>query len=272
MVEAAPACDTVDMTGGTSPFGRELRYWRGQRGLSQLDLAEMSASTSRHISFLESGRSRPSAVMVERLCEAMAVPVRERNALFEAAGLAAAYDEIPLDDPELAPYRFAITSILERHDPFPGFAFDLGWNIVLANPAAEAMMLGGGERNLARLMFEGPFRAMMANWETMAWATLARLRHDAAMRPHDRALASLVEMATRALAGIPRPATVGRDLVLCPVLIVGGRTVSTVTVTARFGAPRTTSTDELQVDLIFPETDEGRAILESLVSPASTQV
>ena len=141
-MEAAPAWDTAGMIVGTSPFGRELRYWRGQRGLSQLDLAEMSASTSRHISFLESGRSRPSAVMVERLCEALAVAVRERNALFESAGLAAAYDEIPLEDPELAPYRFAITSILERHDPFPGFAFDPGWNIVLANPAVTCPIPG----------------------------------------------------------------------------------------------------------------------------------
>src|SRR5262245_30149731 len=107
-----------------SPFGLQLRRWRQHRGLSQLGLASRVASTSRHVSFLETGRSRPNRPMVLRLCEALDVPLRERNALLHAAGLPAAYPQRDLAGPDLAPYRRAIERMLTAHQPFPAMVVD----------------------------------------------------------------------------------------------------------------------------------------------------
>lgn len=170
-----------------SPFGRELRYWRRHRGLSQLELSATADSTSRHISFLETGRSRPSATMVDRLCETLNVPISDRNLLFEAAGFTAPYRSDTIDDPNLEPFRFAIESMLSQHMPFPAFATDRTWNIVLTNPTAEKL-LGHEERNTARLLFGGPWRAMIENWPAAAWAALARLRDDASNYPDNESL------------------------------------------------------------------------------------
>ena len=101
-----------------SPFGSRLRQWRRRRGLSQLELAARAATTARHLSFLETGRSRPSRDMVLRLCEVIGVPLRERNNLLHAAGLEATFPEESLDSADLAPYRAAIDRIVKAHMPF----------------------------------------------------------------------------------------------------------------------------------------------------------
>jgi transcriptional regulator with XRE-family HTH domain len=246
-----------------SPFGRELRYWRQHRGLSQLDLAVTASSTSRHISFLESGRSRPSATMVDRLCEALEIPVRERNQVFLAAGIAAPYLDGGEEDASSAPFRFALESMLANHDPFPGLAMDRDWNVVLVNRAARSM-LGEGNHNLARLLFDGPLGNMVLNWEAMAWATFGRLRADATRYPESTVLSELRGLAETSLRGKKRPSAVGSDLVLCPTFMINGVAVPTVTVTARFGAARSVLADETWLELIFPETEAGQALFRGL--------
>jgi transcriptional regulator with XRE-family HTH domain len=102
-----------------SPFGARLRRWRRHRGISQLTLAGQVGSTPRHISFLETGRSRPSRQMVLRLGEVLAVSLRERNQLLAAAGLPDVYPQAPVTGPQLAPYRAAIDRLLHAHQPYP---------------------------------------------------------------------------------------------------------------------------------------------------------
>src|SRR6478735_3689950 len=115
------------------PFGEYLRHWRQHRRLSQLDLAQDAEISTRHLSFVETGRSVPSREMVLRLAERLDVPLRERNALLVAAGYAPMYRERPLDDPALAPARSAIDLILRAHEPSPALAVDRHWNLVAAN-------------------------------------------------------------------------------------------------------------------------------------------
>jgi transcriptional regulator with XRE-family HTH domain len=105
----------------TSPFGRGLRHWRHLRGVSQLQLATSAGTTTRYVSFLETGRSRPSKDVVERLCDALMVPLRERNRLLEMAGLPPAYPEGDLSADDLAPFQRVIRQLLDSHEPFPGF-------------------------------------------------------------------------------------------------------------------------------------------------------
>ena len=124
--------------------------------MSQLHLAIAADSTSRHISFIETGRSRPSAGMVDRLCDALEFPVRERNRLFEGAGISAPYENGSIEDPNLGTFRFALDAMLHKHMPFPAFVLDRNWNVVLANPSATAM-LDPDERNMVRMMFGGTY-------------------------------------------------------------------------------------------------------------------
>ena len=125
------------------PFGARLRHWRQHRGFSQLTLAVKAGSTSRHISFLETGRSRPSRQMVLRLAGALDVGLRETNKMLSAAGLPAPYGQAGLDSSDLAPYRAAIDRMLQAHEPYPAIVVDGHWNVVLANRASTALFGAG---------------------------------------------------------------------------------------------------------------------------------
>ncbi len=115
------------------PFGEELRHWRQHRRFSQLDLAQVADISTRHLSFVETGRSVPSREMVLRLSERLDIPLRERNTLLVAAGYAPMYRERKLDDPALNSVRQAVELILKSHEPYPAIAIDRYWNLVDAN-------------------------------------------------------------------------------------------------------------------------------------------
>ena len=125
-----------------APFGRRLRYWRGLRGMSQLELAASAGTSSRHLSFCETGRSRPGRDLVLRLAEVLAVPVRAQNDLLEAAGLPPAHRAVPLDSPHLAPVRRVLDAVLAAHDPYPAWVLSRGLVVVDANRAARALFPG----------------------------------------------------------------------------------------------------------------------------------
>lgn len=117
------------------PVGDLLRDWRLRRRLSQLDLALDADISTRHLSFVETGRSTPSRELLLHLADQLGVPLRERNAMLLAAGYAPAYAERPLDDPALAAARAAVDLVLKAHEPFPALAVDRRWNLVAANGA-----------------------------------------------------------------------------------------------------------------------------------------
>lgn len=123
-------------------IGSLLRQWRAHRRLSQLDLSLEAGISARHLSFIETGRSRPSAEMVDRLAEALAVPLRERNGLLLAAGYAPAYPEHDLEADTMAPIRDAIDRLLAAHEPYPALVVDRQWELLAANRAVSLLTAG----------------------------------------------------------------------------------------------------------------------------------
>ncbi len=130
-------------------FGDRLRDWRQRRHLSQLDLAAEVNISTRHLSFVETGRSQPSRAMVLRLAERLNVPFRERNALLTAAGFAPMYASRPLSDPALSVARAAVDQILSGHEPYPAMLVDRHWNLVATNRALGPLLAGIDESLLA---------------------------------------------------------------------------------------------------------------------------
>ena len=125
-----------------NPVGALLRDWRQRRRLSQLDLALEAGISTRHLSFVETGRSRPSPEMVLHLAEQLEVPLRERNQLLLAAGYAPRYGARSLDSPEMAPMRDALGRVLAGHEPYPAIAVDRGWNLVASNASLAPLLEG----------------------------------------------------------------------------------------------------------------------------------
>jgi transcriptional regulator with XRE-family HTH domain len=123
--------------------GELLRGWRQRRRLSQLDLSVEAEVSARHLSFVETGRSRPSRELVLHLAEHLEVPLRERNSLLLAAGYAPAFRERSLDDAEMDPVRAALDRVLGAHEPFPAVIVDRGWDLVSANGAALSLFSAG---------------------------------------------------------------------------------------------------------------------------------
>jgi transcriptional regulator with XRE-family HTH domain len=129
-------------TAAPSPVGELLRSWRQRRNLSQLELALEAEVSARHVSFLETGRARPSREMVIRLAEELEVPLRERNGLLLAAGYAPMYPQRPLDAPEMEPVRQAIDRFLRAHEPYPALVVDRYHNLIAANDALDLLLDG----------------------------------------------------------------------------------------------------------------------------------
>ncbi|HEX2384764.1 MAG TPA: helix-turn-helix transcriptional regulator [Acidimicrobiales bacterium] len=130
----------MTVTSSVPRVGDLLRDWRQRRRISQLDLALEAEVSARHLSFVETGRSRPSRELVLHLAEHLDVPLRERNSLLLAAGYAPSYRARSLDTDELEPVRQAIDKILKGHEPFPAVVVDRGWNVVSANSALLSLL------------------------------------------------------------------------------------------------------------------------------------
>lgn len=245
-------------------IGPLLQYWRKSRRLSQLDLAVEADVSARHVSFLETGRAKPSREMVLLLADALQVPLRERNALLGAAGFAPLYRESSLDDPLLAPVRSALDAILTHQEPYPAVVMNPRWDIVTVNDAARtffARVLAGrtppDAGNVLRLFFhpEG-VRPAVTNWESVARSLLDRLQREAVGGVLDDAgRALLAEILS--YPGVPKEwRTPELGTPLLPVLPVSFRLdgedlryFSAITV---LGTPQDVTLQELRIECFFP--------------------
>ncbi len=157
----------------TPAFGRLLKQWRTTRHMSQLTLATEAGISTRHLSFLETGRAQPSREMLQLLACMLDVPLGERNALLVSAGYAPMYAERPLGSPELAPVRRALEFILRQQEPYPALVLDGDWNVVMHNAAAvrmfEPFKAGGQTANVMHKVFDpNALRPFIVNWEEIA--------------------------------------------------------------------------------------------------------
>ncbi len=247
--------------GQVTAFGRYMKQWRRQRGLSQLELAVRADVSQRHVSFLETGRSRPKADVVHKVAEALEVPLRDRNILLEAAGLASAYPELSLSDEAAAPFYAAIRHMLESHEPYPAYVINRWWEVVDANEAGRRFFpqSGDGPIDLVDAFLRpGPTRDTIVNFSVVGWTFLRRLRREVlADSGPDERLQELLERAESYMKDVPvGTETLGSELVACPHFRIGDQVIKTVSMVARFGAAREVTLDELRVELVFPGDEE----------------
>ena len=250
--------------GTRAAVGVSLRAWREQRRLTQLELALDAGISARHLSFIETGRSKPGRETVLRLVERLELPFRERNNLLLSAGHAPAFPERSLEDPELEPVRDALDLILERHEPYPAIVVDREWNLVAANgPVVALIEMVGVDRalleppiNTLRAVFHpdgiGSLIPDLAAWRGFFRERLERQR----LVTGDESLDALLEE----LDGYPRPeppagsADPAATGTLGPVTMRGpdGGSLSFFGMFAIFDTPFEVTTSELAIELLFP--------------------
>jgi transcriptional regulator with XRE-family HTH domain len=243
-------------TGGAGPL---LRSWRQRRRLSQLDLACLADVSTRHLSYVETGRARPSRAFVLHVAEHLDVPLRERNDLLVAAGYAPVYRRTSLEAPEMEPVRMALDLVLGHHEPFPALVVDRHWNLVMANPGVallldgvspELMALGA---NVMRLSLHPDGLApRISGFASFSAHLLGRLRRQAALvgdpvlqELHDE-LAALPGVSRDEVwdehPGVVLPITLRTDL----------GELSFFTTAAVFGTAADVTLSELTVEQFFP--------------------
>jgi len=264
------------MTRSHEPVGELVRRWRERRHRSQLDLALAAGVSARHVSFIETGRANPSRDMIERLCDELEVPLRDRNTFHLSAGFAPAYTERPLADLGVA--RAAVDAVLRGHEPNPAMAINVRWDLLATNEAMRAL-LGGLDEQL----LEPPVNALRAmlhpdgmasrvrNYTQWRAATLRRVR-----RQLERTAAAGLEDLLTELESYPAPPTSDEadpnpvnDLVMPVVLITDDGDLSLHHALTVFGAPRDITLDEIAIETFFP-ADEHSANLLRLLTHSQT--
>lgn len=270
--------------------GRLLRWWRNRRGFSQMELALSAGISPRHMSFVETGRSRPGRDVVVRLAEALDLPIRERNVLLESAGYARMYRESSLEEGELGRLRELLEMVLDRYEPYGAVVVDAEWRLLMANGAhrrlAEHILgadarrpgdgagnhsadgaTGGGERpNLLLQLFRpGGLGEKLVNWPEVAHHLLDRLRRQVAESPTRSGLRDLLE--TLEEMDLP-PAPEARPPRL-PVLpmhfdLGDGTELRLVSFVSTFGAPQDVAVQELRLEAFLPADDASEAVMRNI--------
>ncbi len=264
------------MSATGAAVGDHLREWRLRRRLSQLDLACEAEVSSRHLSFVETGRSQPSREMILRLAERLEVPMRERNVLLVAGGFAPVFPERSLDAPELAAAKAALDILLEGMKPYPAFAVDRRWNIVASNGALPQLydgidaLLLTPPVNALRLSLHprglGPRIVNFAEWHAHVVDRLKR-QIDLTADPGLIELLDEVKSYGRALAppGRPRAASPAAPQMIVPFRVsIGGEVASFFTTTMVFGTPVEVTLSELALESFFPADAATAALVKRL--------
>lgn len=270
------------MTTTTAGVGTLLRGWRERRRISQLELALRADSSARHISFVETGRSRPSQAMVLRLAEHLDVPVRERNALLVAAGYAPAYPETPLGDPAMHPLRESLDRLLAAYEPYPALVLDGMYDVVAANQGVGALLEG-----VAPHLLQPPLNAMRVTLHPEGMAP--RIRNFAQWRGHlleriERQITMSGHGPLRALyeelTSYPAPPghaeepsasapAASEEAEVFPFALPmriehGSRVLSFISTATTFNTPMDVTVSELAIETFLPADPETAAALRSL--------
>jgi transcriptional regulator with XRE-family HTH domain len=266
----------------TDHFGVRLSEWRTRRRESQLGLAISANISQRHLSFVESGRSRPSRDMVVRLCDALDIPLRARNELLISAGYAALYPERALDVAEMHSVREALMRIVNHHEPYPAFVVDREWRVILSNDSATQLfslcmdtatlqsLSPDGTLNFMRLMFEpAQMRPRIQNWPMVGPRLLARLRREAQGDLRSPSAMLLKELGPLANCSLPDD----RDRIDLPALplelSIRGATLRLFNTITTFGTPQDVGLQELRIEMSYPMDPPTRAFLADLAHNAN---
>ncbi|MGW7460263.1 helix-turn-helix domain-containing protein [Streptomyces sp. NPDC054797] len=262
------------MTTTTPTVGSLLRTWRERRGISQLELAGRADSSSRHISFIETGRSRPSEEMVLRLADRLDVPVRERNALLLSAGYAPRYAQTALDDPSMGTLREGIQRLLTGYEPYPALVVDATYDVVAANTGITMLLEGLPEHLLAP-----PLNAMRLTLHPEGLAPrihnltewrghlLAQMERQIALARSEPLRALYEEVCAYPVAERPGDREPDEPVayIALPLLIEhDGRLLSFVSSIATFNTPMDVTVAELAIETFLPADPATAKYLRSL--------
>jgi len=243
-------------------LGGLLRHWRGLRGKSQLDLSLDLGASQRHLSFIESGRSRPSRRKLIDIADALDIPLRERNILLLAAGYAPIYADAAWDEPEMQPVTAALQRMLRQQEPFPAVVMDRYWNVVMTNEAAPRFFGAFVDlearpkpRNLLHLMFDpAGMRPHLAGWPATARSLLARVRREAVGRVVDDRTRALLDelLAYPDVEPVAAPIAAAASPIVPLRFVRDGETLDYFSIISTVGAPQTIATQELRLECMFP--------------------
>ena len=251
-------------------FADVIRYWRVARRMSQLALATEAEISSRHLSFLETGRAQPSREMVLRLAAVLDVPLRDQNALLTAAGYAPIYRESPLGAPELSQVRRALGFMLAQQEPYPALVVDHHWNLLVQNEGArrvfglfldpDALAEVPGPPNVVRMTFHPRgLRRYIANWEALAGPMIQQIHREAVGGIPDEAIRQLLEEVL-SYPGVPArwrtPDAQAQSAPFLPIALrKGDLALRFFTTIATLGTPQDITLQELRVECFYPADD-----------------
>ncbi len=254
-------------------FASFCKQWRQYRKLSQLELALAAEVSQRHVSWLETGRSKPSREMVIRLSDAMDMPLRERNVFLQSAGYASIYSENALEAPAMEAVLAALRAVLRHHDPLPALVVDRFWNVRMINRGAEKLLgLSGdidalwqavgddGRHNLALLTLHPKgLRPFIANWALAAPAFVKRLKREmlaSGDREIQQKIGEIIALAE------PLPSVEKYQPPLVPVLplelAINSVSLKLFSVFSIFGTPQDVTTEELRIEAFYPSDESTR--------------
>ena len=247
------------------PVGDLLRQWRQYRRMSQLDCALEAEISTKHLSFLETGRSQPSREMLLRLAELLDIPLRERNTLLMAAGFAPTFPEHALNDPALQSARAAMERVLQGHEPFPALAVDRHWSLVAANSAALQLLrvddpaLLQPPVNVLRVSLHpnglAPRIVNLGEWRELL---LLRLRRQIELSADESLMRLLEEL--KSYPGPAHPVTSAertQSSFIVPLQLgIDGELFSFISTTTVFGTPVDVTLSELAIEAFFPADDQ----------------
>jgi transcriptional regulator with XRE-family HTH domain len=246
------------MTTATVPLGTLLRDWRRRRRLSQLDLALEAGVSARHLSFLETGRSKPSREMVLHLSEQLEVPLRDRNHLLLAAGFAPAFEERPFDAPEMAPVREALERVLTGHEPYPAVVVDRWWNLAAANRSiamftapVPAHLMAPPVNVLRVSLHPDGMASRILNYAEWRAHLLDRLHRQVALTADER-LAALYEEVSAYPGETGEVHGRGGEIAVPLRYDADGRELSFFSTIATFGTAVDITLAELSIEAFFP--------------------
>ncbi len=240
-----------------------------------MDLALDVGVSTRHLSFVETGRSRPSPELIMILAEHLDIPLRHRNGLLLAAGYAPRFGHTPIDDGAMTRIRAMVQQMLDKHDPYPGIAIDLAWNVVIANRAALRLTetlpeeLVGPPMNVFRAcLHPDGLSSRTANFTQWATYLLGQLHHIGANSADQNVLELVSEVDAypnlESLRSSSEPVRDSEPLLLVPwQLTFGDDRISLFTTLTTFGTPRDITLEELAVELFYPADEETASLLNN---------
>ncbi|GLQ51822.1 helix-turn-helix domain-containing protein [Dyella flava] len=259
--------------GVQNDLGSLMRYWRGIRGKSQLDVSMDTGISQRHISFIESGRSNPSRQALIHIAQALDIPLRERNVLLQASGYAPIYSESSLEAPEMRSLQKALSRMLHQHAPFPAIVMDRYWNVLMTNDHAPRFFNGfidmsarAEPRNILHLIFDPDgLRPFMVNWEQTARSLIQRVHRESVGRVVDektgqllRALHAYPDVKAEWVA--PHPHAIAPHAPVIPLSFAkDGVVMNYFSMVATVGTPQTISAQEIRIECMFPADDDTEA-------------